>query len=247
MTEPPEQHAGRLRAMRILAVVMAVFGIGFGLLTIAFGILSPEQEPHAFHNAVVAALLIVISAPPVIRVARAPERPTRPLVILAVIGAAALVTMALSLTLDPFTLPFVVLVGVLWALAPRRDELVPRGQPSLLVAAVSVVAAVTLIPYALGQAELQRTDDTSEHAAFFHWVEMSFYAAAIPLLGLLTAVRPRAYRLAGWCAGVALIVIGAASVLLADYPSALAAPLSWVALAAGVALVAVTELAARDG
>src|SRR5687767_12080983 len=100
---------------------MAVSAIAFGLFTAVFGIVSPAQEPHAFHNVVVGSLLIVLSAPPVVAVALAPERPIRPLVVLAVVGVAALATMALSLTIDPFTLPFVILVGVLWALTPSRS------------------------------------------------------------------------------------------------------------------------------
>ena len=68
---------GRLRAMRILAGVMAVAAIGFGAFTIVFGVVSPAQEPHAFHNPIVASLLMVVSAPAVVAIARAPERSIR--------------------------------------------------------------------------------------------------------------------------------------------------------------------------
>ena len=231
--------------MRVLAIVMAIGAIGFGLFTAIFGIVNPAQEPHAFHNVVVASLLIVLSAPPVIAVAVEPDRAIRPLVILAAVAVAALATMALSLTLDPFTLPFVVLIGVLWALAPNRDGAFPPGRTSLVLGILVLVAVGPLVAYALGQAELQRTDNTSEHAAFYHWVETSFYAIAVLLLGTLAALRPAVYRVAGWMAGVALALMGIGAVLLPGYASALPAPSGWAALVGGVAFVAVLELESR--
>ena len=229
--------------MRVIAAIMAVGAIGFGLFTAIFGILSPAQEPHAFHNVVVASLLIVLSAPPVIVVARTPDRATRALVILVVVAVAAVVTMVLSLTVDYFTLPFVILTVVLWLLAPRSGGAAP--QPSLILAALVAVALVPLVGYALGQAELQRTDHTSEHAAFFHWVETSFYAMAILLLGTLVAMKPAAFRLAAWMAGVALAIIGIGSLLLPTYASALPSPWGWAALLGGAIFVAAAEWESR--
>ena len=231
--------------MRVLAILMAVSAIGFGLFTAVFGVVSPAQEPHAFHNVVVAALLIVLSAPPVIAVARAPSRAIRPLVILAAVAVAGLATMALSLTLDPFTLPFVVLSGVLWALAPDRDGATPPGRPSLVLAVLVLAAAGPLLIYAAGQAELQRTDHTSEHAAFFHWVETSFYAVAVVFLAALAARRPAAYRMAAWMSGVALALIGIGAVLLPGLASSLPSPWGWVALVGGIAFVIAAEWEAR--
>jgi hypothetical protein len=235
----------RLTVMRVIASVMAVSAVGFGLFTVVVGIVSPVQEIHAVHNAVVGSLLLVLSAPPVIRVARFPERALRPLVILAAVAVAGLATMAMSLTLDPFTLPFVVLIGVLWAIVPDRVGAVPAGRPSLVMLAVVVVGAVPLVMYALGQAELQRTDLFSEHTAFFHWVETSFYAIAILLLGFLAALRPDGFRLASWMAGLALAILGGASVLLGQHASALPEPFGWAALVAGLAFVAIGEWEAQ--
>ncbi|MGH2402211.1 MAG: hypothetical protein ACRDE6_05825 [Candidatus Limnocylindria bacterium] len=231
----------RLTAMRIIGWVMVVSAVGFGLFTIVFGIVSPAQEIHAVHNAVVGSLLLVLSAPPAITVAREPDRALRSLVILAAVGVAGLATMAMSLTLDPFTLPFVVAIGVLWAIVPSRDGTVPVGRPSLIMLALVVVAAVPLILYALGQAEQQRIDQASEHAAFFHWVETSFYAIAILLLGFLAALRPSAFRIAAWMGGLALVILGGASVLLGQHASALPAPWGWAAVVGGALFVAVAE------
>ena len=235
----------RLTAVRIIATVMAISAIGFGLFTIVFGIVNPAQEPHAFHNAVVASLLLILSAPPAIAVARTPARPGRALVILAVLAIAGLATMALSLTLDPFTMPFVVSIGVLWALSPSRDDLLPAGRPSPILLVLVLAAAAPLIAYALGQAELQRTDSTSSHDAFFHWVETSFYAIAVLGLGLLAALRPGTYRAAAWSGGLALGVLGVASLMFGGYASSLPDPWPWVAIAGGTAFISVAEWEAR--
>ncbi|MGH2418266.1 MAG: hypothetical protein ACRDFY_08015 [Candidatus Limnocylindria bacterium] len=227
----------RLTAMRVIAWFLIVGGVGFSIFTVAFGFVGPNQQIHAVHNAVVASLISVLTVPPLVAVARRPDRAGPALLILATLALVGLATMALSLTPDPFTLPVVVLIGALWFLAPSRDGGLPAGRPSLVMLALALAGAVLLGLYGLDQAALQRTDQTSDHARFFHWVETSFYAAGIVALGLLGAWRPRALRLATWCAGVALAALGAASVVFAAFPSALPSPWGWAALIGGVAFI----------
>jgi hypothetical protein len=232
---------GRPRAVRMIAAIMAISAVGFGLYTAVFGILSEAQEIHAVHNVVVATLLLVLSAPAAVAVARSPERPTRPLTLLTAVAIAGALTMVLSLTLDPFTLPFVVLTVVLWFLRPREEGLLPGGRASAVLLVVVLAGAVPLVAYALGQAELSRMDRSGEHAQFYHWVETSFFAVAVVLLGLLAALRPARFRRAAWMGGVALAVLGGASLLLEGYASALDAPWAWAALAGGAVFVAAAE------
>jgi hypothetical protein len=235
----------RLSAMRAVAWLLAAVGIGFGLFTIVFGIVGPDQEIHAVHNAVVASLLLVLTAPPMVAVARAPERALRPLVILLALTVAGLAAMAVALTPDPFILPVLVMIGVLWWLAPTREGAIPPGRMSLVMIGLVTASAVLLLPFAVEQAGLQRTDRTSDHAAFYHWVEMAFTATGIVLVGLVAAVRPAAFRMATWTAGLALLVLGAASVLFSQHASALADPWCWAALLGGPAFIAVGEWEAR--
>jgi hypothetical protein len=235
----------RLTAMRVIAWVLAATGVAFGLFTIVFGVVGPDQEIHAVHNAVVASLLLVLTAPPMIAVARAPGRAIRPLMILAALTVAGLSAMAVALTPDPFILPVLVFIGVLWWLAPTRDDPIPPGRPNPIMVALVIAGAVLLVPFAIEQAVLQRTDRTSDHAAFYHWVEMAFTAAGIVLVGLVAALRPYAFRMATWSAGLALAVLGAASVLFAQHASALGAPWSWATLVGGLGFIAVGEWAAR--
>jgi hypothetical protein len=231
----------RLKAMRAIAWLLVATGVTFGLFTIAFGIVGPDQEIHAVHNAVVASLLLVLTAAPMIAVARDPEGAIRPLAILGVLTIAGLVAMALALAPDPFILPVLILIGVLWWLAPSREGAFPQGLPSVPMLALVLAGAVLLVPYALENAGLQRTDHASDHAAFYHWVETSFTALGIVLVGLLAALRPRGFRMATWLAGLTLAVLGAASVLFAQHASALASPWSWAALVGGLAFIGLGE------
>ena len=232
---------GRFRTFRIIAGIMAVSGVAFGLFTAVFGIVGKAQEIHAFHNVVVAALLLLLSAPPAIAAARAPERAAGPLLHLAAVGVAGLITMALGLKVDIFTLPFIALVGVLLVLRVPRGPAFARGRLSPFLVVLVAVAVLPLVTYALAQAELQRIDISSEHAEFNHWVETSFYAIAVLLLGLMAALRPAAYRLTAWCAGLGLAILGGASLALGHYASALGAPWAWAALLGGLVFVSVAE------
>lgn len=235
----------RLTAMRVIAWLLIVTGVGFSLFTAIFAVVAPGQAIHAVHNVVVISLIAVLTVPPLVPVARRPDRSSRELLILIALTAAGVLAMALSLTPDPFILPVLVLIGALWFLAPSREGALPPGRPSMVMLALVVASAALLVPYALESAELQRADQTSEHARFFHWVETAFYALGILVLGALSAWRPRGFRLATWCAGIGLAVLGAASVAFSQIPSALPPPWSWVALAGGLAFIAVGEWEAR--
>jgi hypothetical protein len=233
----------RFRTFRVIAAIMAVSGVAFGLFTAVSGMVSEAQEIHAFHNVVVAALLLALSAPPAIAAARAPDRAAGPLLHLVAVSVAGLITMVLGLKVDIFTLPFIVLVGVLLILqVPRtRGPALAAGRLSPSLAVLVAVAALPLVTYALAQAELQRIDISSEHAEFNHWVETSFYAVAVLLLGLVAALRPAAYRLTAWCAGLGLAILGGASLALGHYASALDGPWAWAALLGGLVFVSVAE------
>jgi cell division protein FtsW (lipid II flippase) len=151
----------------------------------------------------------------------------------------------MALTPDPFILPVLVCIGVLWWLAPNREGAVPVGGSSLVMLALVLAGAALLAPYSIDQAGLQRTDHTSAHAAFFHWVETAFTALGIVLVGLVAALRPRAYRMATWTAGLALAILGAASVIFGGFASALTEPWSWAALVGGLVFIGVGEWEAR--
>ena len=232
----------RTRATRVIAGFMAGSAVLFGVLTGVLGIVAESQLIHAFHNVVVASLLLVLSAPPALAIARNPNNSHAPLMTLTALSAAAVITMAASLTIDPFTLPFVIFTGVLWTLRPSDPPPTSNaGPPSWVLLALLVAGVVPLLAYALGQAELQRTLAENDHSRFFHWIEVSFYAAGILAFGLLSAFRPFTYRMAAWLAGIGATILGSASLLLNGYASAVPLPWPWLAIAGGIAFIGVTE------
>jgi hypothetical protein len=103
--------------------------------------------------------------------------------------------MVLGLKVDIFTLPFIVLVGVLLMLRVPLGPALAARQFSPSLAVLVAVAALPLVIYALAQADLQRTDISSEHAEFNHWVEASFYAIAVPVARARGRFASAAYRL----------------------------------------------------
>lgn len=231
----------RVRAFRVIAVIMAVSAVAFGIFTAGSGIVIEALRIHAFHNVVLVTLLLVLSAPPAIAAARSPERAGPHVIHLGALGVAGVATMVLSLMVDLYTVPFIVLTGLLLLLRVPLRPAVGPGRPSLALGLLVAAAAGPVIGYALGQAELQRIDTSSEHAELNHWVEMSFTAVAILLLGVLAALRPTAFRLSAWGAGAGLAVMGGASLALQGYPSVLDTPWAWAALAGGVVFLAVAE------
>ena len=231
----------RLTAMRVVAWLLVVTGIGFSLFTIVFGLVGPNQEIHAVHNAIVVSLIAVLTVPALIVVARRPADATPELLVLLGLAVAGAVAMLISLTADPVILPVLVLIVVLWVLAPSRSGGVPPGRWSVPMLALVIGAAVVLVPYGLDNAALQRTDASSDHARFFHWVESAFHVAGILVLGAFAAWRPAGYRIATWSAGLGLVVLGVASAVFPGFASALGAPWSWVVALGGLALIAVGE------
>jgi hypothetical protein len=228
----------RSTAFRVIAWIMTVAAIAFGLLN-AGTLFVQDMEIHRFHVVVVSTLLLVISAPAAWQAARHADHPLPGLMQLAVIAVAGLATMALGLKVDVFTLPFIVLGVVLWISwlrRPTRDPF-PRERPSLALLVLVAAAAVPLVMWSLDNARLQRIDRVSEHAEMFHWVETSYLALVVLLLGLLAALRPRAFRMSARCAGIGLAIVGAASLALSDYASALQAPWGVIALVGGIVFV----------
>lgn len=238
------QSGRRARVTRLIAGFMAGSAALFGVFTVVFGIVAESQRIHGFHNAVVAALLLVLSAPPALAIARRPDRSGAPLITLTVLSAAAVITMAASLTIDPFTTPFVLFTGVLWTMRQPNERTAHEEEPSKGLLLLVAAGAVPLVVYALGQADLQRTLAGDVHSQFFHWVEASFYATGILFLGLLSAVRPRTQRMAGLSAGLGLSIFGIAALFLSGHASAVPPPWSLLAVAGGAAFV---WLVAREG
>jgi hypothetical protein len=78
-----------------------------------------------------------------------------------------------------------------------------------------------------------------------HWTTMSGLVLGIAAVALLTALRPSGWRIPAWCAGLAAAVYGLASVVYPRYAGASGRGWGTLALAGGVAFIAVAEVERR--
>jgi hypothetical protein len=135
---------------------------------------------------------------------------------------------------------------VLFALHPRRRSLFAIDGVDVPTAALAVLAIVPSVAFALTQSELQRNGVASDpHAEFHHYSGMASYAISLPLAAFAAALRLPGRRIAGWIVGVTGAGLGLASLVLSDYPGAFEPVWSWLSLAWGLAIVAVTQLGGR--
>ncbi|MGH2786387.1 MAG: hypothetical protein ACRDJV_00575 [Actinomycetota bacterium] len=179
--------------------------------------------------------------------------------------------------LDAFILLFLVVPAALMALHPGRPMLFHRvADPSRLLAAMTVVAAVPLLIFAVGEfrigqdaaavaGDVEISDDESideverklraagdtpeekEAAVHYgHWSAMAAFAVGIATLGAPAALRLPGWRVPAWGAGLAAVIYGVVS--LAYPEDASAANSIWAALAIlwGVGFIGVAEAEGRS-
>ena len=163
------------------------------------------------------------------------------LVVMTAVGTAGVVTMAIALTPDPSPCR-----SWSWWACCGRCSRTAAGRFRPAVRARRFLSSCWLPPSRSRPTRSTRqassAPTTSEHAAFFHWVETAFYAVAIVFLGVLAGLRPSAFRLAAWCGAVGAIILGAGSLAFPTLASAVPMPWGWVAVAGGLAFLAMFEL-----
>ena len=74
---------------------------------------------------------------------------------------------------------------------------------------------------------------------------MAAMAIAIVLAGLLASLKPHGWRIPAWCAGMAVVVYGLASVVFPDHPGAEERGWGSLAIAGGVLFIAAAEWEAK--
>jgi hypothetical protein len=122
-------------------------------------------------------------------------------------------------------------LAVLAALHPARREFFRRGiRFSPALAAIAVLGAVPFITYALSMAAQARVLVAPPHH-IQRLATMSAMAIAVVLVGLLAAFQTSGWRIPAWCAGMAAMVFGLASVVFPSYQGSPGR--GWGALAVG--------------
>lgn len=227
------------------AVLVVVFGVlFFGLTSLVLawfddleGVAGPVTEVGY------GALVGIIFTIGVASQLRGPERRIAGVQQAALVAPALLIGSAIASDDQNVVPALMVLVGVavLWALHPARGEVLapgPEVSPALL--AITLLAAVPLIVYAL-EMGAQARDLVGPPHHVQRLSTMAAMAIALVLVGLLASLRTRGWRVPVWSGAAAAIAFGLVSVIFPDHPGA--AGLTWgaVAIGGGVLFVALAE------
>ncbi|MGH9051683.1 MAG: hypothetical protein ACRDWX_01495 [Acidimicrobiia bacterium] len=239
--------AGRVRriAYAVLAGLLGLaagFVIG-GFLALAFGFTGGMHAIHDVGWGVMTGLLFAVGL--LVQVHR-PEHKVAALQQAGAVAAAFLFGMLALGSFDVFGVIWLVAVLLLVALHPARSEVFRIGKVSSRLVGLTVLGAIPLTVFALGQLELQRLDiPGDEHAADMHYAGMFVMALALVLVGLVASGRAAGWRIAAWSAGLGTAVYGVASVIFTQHASSAGVGWGIAAILGGLAFIAVAESEAR--
>lgn len=249
-----ERSSGRRTAFRILAAVFAL-GAFLGLFGIAvlIGWFSNDdggirRVHYVAGFGITYGVLVTIGL-----VAQLWPRPERRVAALQAVAAVALGTLIGGVvsgeagTAVGFFAAIVVPFGILAALHPDRGRLLSlSGSFSPALGALTVVAAVPLVRFALSMARLQRNGlPIDPHVKNDHWALMAIMAFSVLLVAALASLGTPGWRIPAWSAGAAGVVYGVASLVYPRYPGAEGTGWGIAALLYGLVFIAAAEWEAR--
>jgi len=256
MDEPPAASMSKTRTAWFsgLAVLFSlVFGLPlFGWVGLLGGwFMSGSGEIHRVHNIAASGVAtgILVATPLLILAWRRDD-----IALLQMVGVAAVATAIGSvLAFDRVFLIYVVILAVpvvvLLAVSRAWGRYVARGAglvPELLLAAA--VAAPFWAAFAWTNATFQRTRPANDpHVEMHHYAGMAIMAIGLVLMVVLASLRTPGWRIDGWLTGIGSAVYGAASITFPDSPGSEGASWGALAIAWGVAIVALIERRARSG
>lgn len=235
---------GRVLAFRLIAGIAGVLAAGlsfpFAIATL-FG--SGPDVIHRLHNLSGGLGFGLLSGVVLLLCAWRPERWIAAFHV-AIASSLAVVAAGL-LSGDLITAGYLaqaVIVGVLLALHPARDEVLRPRPPNPVVAAVPVLALIPSFAYALTWSRLQRQGVPADpHVELHHYSQMAALGFGLPLVGLAAALGAPGWRAMAWFVGFSWVAFGAASLAWPDFVSAFDPPWAWASIAAGVAIAAAAE------
>jgi hypothetical protein len=235
----------------VLAALLAVFTglIMGGLPALVLGTFdtSPEHIIHQVHALHWGALMGVLMAVPLAWVAI--RRTVAPAQQVALVMLSFIVAAGAARMLDPTLAIFVVLIGLLLFLHPRRGELFRTGEG--FSAPLGVLAAAVTIPslwYAWSEIQTHLAaplSDPHRGPPEAHYVSGAALGIAIVAVAWLVSQRTVGWRLPAWCAGLAMAMTGVVSIWLPGWVSSFGRGWGAAALVWGVAFIAAAEVVAR--
>jgi hypothetical protein len=251
--EPAQESGskGRRIAFTVLSAVFAAAALGalFGAAVIIAWIDNTDGGIHRVHDmgfgALYGAILTVGLAVQVFH----PER--RVSAFYQIVAVALAVVLGGLVAASGYAV-LGVLLGVaylvLLLLHPYRSEVLRPAREgfSPLLAALAVVGAIPLLWFASSMATLQRNGVPSDpHVKQDHWTTMAAMAIGIVLVGLLSSLKIRGWRISAWSAGAALFLYGLASVVYPHKAGAEGTEWGLAAILGGLVFVAAAEWEAR--
>ncbi len=117
-----------------------------------------------------------------------------------------------------------------------------EGSPSLLLLALSIIAAVLLAPVAWQELHMQMVGMSmgDVHALNYHWLSSVALSLWLVLAGLLSATKRPGWHILGFLTGSAFFYLGAAASALPDYAGSWGTTGGMLAMLGGLGYVFVT-------
>lgn len=233
-TAPARPGRGRRAALAVAGFLNCALPVIFTANVSRMLVTGVEPE-HRFHQATGQGLLLFAlwlgCLVPLLRAGWAGRRPSSRA---GVLHMTFIATGAICAALAPgggapFLVGVIAVTGaLLWAVLPVRPTLRMRAEVDPLLAPFGLVLAAFLLPYAADQITLQNAVTDPDHLQNPHLFDMAWLAAAIMVLGILSAFLPAVRGLGGWAAGCTL-GLGAAGLAFTDHTS-------WSLIAAALGL-----------
>jgi hypothetical protein len=243
--------SGRRIAFKVFAAIFAAAALGglFGIGVIVAWIDTDEGGIHRVHDMGFGALYGVILAVGFAVQLWRPERKISAFFQILAVGLAASIAGALAGRAYALLGVFIVLAwAILLALHPHRSE-VRRPRRDGVSPWLGGLAALGTIPwlwFAWTVAKLQRNGlDLDPHVNQDHWTTMAAMAIGIVLVGWLSCLKLRGWRISAWCAGAATFLYGLISAVYPGRAGSEGTRWGWTAIAGGLVFIAAGEWEAR--
>lgn len=241
------ERSGRRLAFRIVASALGIATLVFSIPFVVASFVDDAQEVHRLHNVaglfgfgVLLSVSLLISA----------WRPWSigPFWVAVASGVAGTIAGVVSGDFVSgvwYSAPIAMVALVI--LHPARAALLRVDGIDVPTAVLALLALVPAVAFVLTQAELQRNGTSADpHADMHHYSGMAAYALGIPLGAAAASLRVTGRRTAAWIVGIDGIGLGLASLLLSDHVGTFEPLWAWLALAWGLAVVALARVTTRD-
>lgn len=231
---------------RILVVLASIFfGIfSFSLLAlVASWFMTGEREIHRIHDIAWGGLGFLILTLGFLVQLWKPETKISPMQQAVAGSLAFVVALLVSADFSPQAGVFLIVTALIVWLHPARAALgrLPIGASRVLLA-LTLIAAIPLVPFALDQTQLERDCVAANpHCDESHYLLMAATAFGLILAGLVASAKNPGYRITSWCVAGAAFVWGLASILYPELEGSVDALWGWLLIAWAVVFVGAAQ------